>query len=215
MKIAASGSVHSGKTTTINTIKKTFPVCKIHDELIRDINIGSIDEIRKNADKYFDLQKHVITQKIKQEKEEYPQDLLVLYDRSLIDSYYYLTTYVDPKKLTKPEEFYAFRSYLREEIDNSLINRYDRIYIFKPIPYHSNDPYRPKNLNYESQLAEYQEIRDLTSSWLLVLNCFDKLKVLDPLKEDVCKIITDDFFNDIGLAENNSASLQENSQIAV
>ena len=66
--ITFTGGCHSGKTTSIQIIKKILEekgkTVYIFSEIIRNHNIGSIDEIRSDANKYIDLQYNIINEKI-------------------------------------------------------------------------------------------------------------------------------------------------------
>ena len=69
--IVFTGGCHSGKTTSMNMLKDIFQKqgkkVYIFSEIIRDLNIPSIDELRQNHDKYIDVQYKIINQKIDME----------------------------------------------------------------------------------------------------------------------------------------------------
>ena len=62
--IALSGAAHSGKTTFMEKIKNKYPDNVILlSEKIRNLEIGNIDEIRKDPVKYFELEVKIIQSK--------------------------------------------------------------------------------------------------------------------------------------------------------
>ena len=73
--IVFTGGCYSGKTTSMEIIKKLLEEqgksVIFLDELIRKYNIESIDDIRKDANKYMDLQYDIISGKIQAELKSY------------------------------------------------------------------------------------------------------------------------------------------------
>lgn len=166
--IAISGASHSGKTTFINNLQnKLRGQVEFYDEIIRNYDFSSIDDIRKDASQYFQIQKDIITQKIKQEEkaaDKNKKDKLIIFDRSLADSIYYFTTYVDEKNLTdkEREDYYSFFVYIYKKAKEHFANVYDSVFLFEPINPESNtDSFRPSNLK-ERQTLEYLMIKTLT-----------------------------------------------------
>lgn len=184
MNISFSGSSYSGKTHTINKLKNDFNKdIIIYDEIIRDKSIKSIDEIRKNAKEYLELQKEIVYGKMNQERNA-DKNKLNLFDRSLADSLFYGMMYLDSNLLKN--QYYSYISDIISEI-KILANNTDYIFLFEPleIPKDLNDDYRPAELK-SKQLQEYNII--------YTLNCliygFDKIiKVNSMDYENIYSII--------------------------
>lgn len=165
--IVFSGGCYSGKTTSINVVKSILESRGKHvkclSELIRSHNIGSIDEIRSNPNKYMELQNDIINGKIESEKFSYSnfdEDTIILVDRSITDSLFYLTFYVNKNALdTEHRElfvnlFHTVNNYLYEVNDI-----YTYIFEFKPLlNIVEEDSFRPQNLT-EFQPVEYEMIK--------------------------------------------------------
>ena len=116
------------------------------------MDIGNIDEIRKDPIRYFKMEKKVIQIKMDSENKinEKYKDKVVLVDRSLVDSYFYYTFYMDKSSL--PEEYqikyHEFMYKLYENMKNNFQNLYDIIYFFDPITSLTRvDNYTQKNLH--------------------------------------------------------------------
>lgn len=166
--IAISGASHSGKTTFINNLQNKFgDRIEFYDEIIRNYDFSSIDDIRKDASQYFQIQKEIISQKIKQEekaKQKDSPDKLIIFDRSLADSIYYFTTYVNKEALSDEErsDYNKFFIYIYKKAKEHFSFLYDSVFLFEPIDAsNDNDPYRPKNLH-ERQTFEYLMIKTLS-----------------------------------------------------
>lgn len=166
--ITFTGGCYSGKTTSINIIKQILEEkgknVIMFNELIRNHNIGSIDDIRKNPNKYMELQDNIIRGKIDMEKSikndpSYDSNTIVLIDRAVTDSLFYLTFYVYKNGLDEyhQEMFFNLFDYLNEYLDN-IKSIYDYILEFKPIENKvEEDSFRPQNLN-RMQRVEYEMI---------------------------------------------------------
>lgn len=166
--IAVSGASHSGKTTFINNLQNKFGgQVEFYDEIIRNYNFSSIDEIRQDASQYFEIQKHIIEQKIIQEekaKTKNKPEKLIIFDRSLADSIYYFTTYVDKESLSEQErkDYNKFFVYIYKKAKDHFQNIYDSVFLFEPLsPDSDTDTYRPADLK-ERQTFEYLMIKTLT-----------------------------------------------------
>lgn len=158
MRIAFSGASHSGKTTAIENIKKLYPDFKVLNEVIRDRNLN-IDEIRTRPNDYFDLQLQIIKQKIDQEIDHRHEKNLLI-DRTLCDSLYYYTRYIDINKLSPKNvrKYYTFMFQLIEHIKYAGDVVYDKVIIMRPIIFNNlSDHFRPKNLK-DIQQSEFQSI---------------------------------------------------------
>jgi len=178
MIIAISGACHSGKTTYIEKMyaqdkKYNIPMT----EVIRTMDIN-IDEIRKDPRAYLEFEKKVISKKIMHETAAFHLDketnhlnetknrYVYFLDRSLVDSYYYLTHYMNFTEMDDSlyEEYEEFRIYVLTTTKLHLKNLYDGILLLTPIPYPKdmeNDLYRPKALRYK-QLTEFESIKQMT-----------------------------------------------------
>ena len=162
-----SGSCYSGKTTSINIIKKILESKNkkviFLSELIRKYNIVSIDKVRDDSNDYMELQNTVVNDKINSEKkaiEEYNKNTYVLIDRSITDSLFYLTFYINKSSLDKEHKkmFIDLFNTVNKYLDN-INNVYDYVFEFKPILNKTEiDKYRPENLN-DFQSIEYEMIK--------------------------------------------------------
>lgn len=114
--IAFSGGCFSGKSTTMEYYKKFFgDRCVMLTENVRDKTIFSIDEIRQNPSHYLKFQNEVILDKINKEREliENNTDKIILIDRALTDSLFYLIFYVDKNGLST-DDLILYNSLLKE-----------------------------------------------------------------------------------------------------
>lgn len=171
--IACSGSCHSGKTTLIKKLLEAFPGSVSLDELIRQKAIPNLTALRADPNAYLDVEWDIITQKMKQEADALTdgQDRLVIADRSLADSLYYLTRYTRVNDLTPDNvvRFYKLVSLITSQWDS----RYSRIVFLKPIPilFDHDDPFRVGELNIIQQ-SEATSILAMVS-WLAPTGQFD------------------------------------------
>ena len=160
-----TGGCYSGKTTSMTIIKELLEnqgkSVIFLDELIRKYNIESIDKIRKDANKYMDLQYDIISGKIQAELKSYYSNYdIILVDRSVTDSLFYLTFYVDKNNLDNEHQqkfiklFHSLNDYL-----DKVNNIYTYIFEFSPIQnLVEQDKFRPNNLK-ELQQIEYEMIK--------------------------------------------------------
>ena len=173
MIVAVSGACHSGKTTLITRLKEISPeYVTVMSEVIREVDID-IDEIRKDPYEYLQFQKTMIGRKISQElRAAYQQQTkrnyhtkIYLIDRSLVDSYYYLTRYMNFDKMDEKifREYEEFRQIVLMTAQTHMKTIYDGIILLRAIPYPAieNDKYRPTSLRYQ-QSAEFDYIKYLT-----------------------------------------------------
>lgn len=177
--IALSGASHSGKTAFMEKMKEKYPHdVVLLDEEIRDLDIGNIDEIRKDPIKYFELELKIIKAKMEAEaniNENY-KEKVILVDRSLVDSYFYYTFYIDKSNL--PEEYqikyHNFMNELYSIMKDHMKDLYDIVYFFKPITELTRkDDYTQKNLMY-TQLNEYRHMLMLTLGVVATLDEFNE-----------------------------------------
>ncbi|WP_375562712.1 AAA family ATPase [Bernardetia sp. OM2101] len=105
--IPFSGASNSGKTTTLNKIAQKYSdnSVVILDEIIRRNNKPfDIDTIRNDPNSYLEFQYEINLQKIEEEKallNKYKKtNDIILIDRSIIDSLFYCTFYLDKSNLS-------------------------------------------------------------------------------------------------------------------
>lgn len=177
--IAFSGGCFSGKTTTMEALKKELEKrghrVVMLDELVRNKKIKSIDDIRKNPNKYVNFQNDVIGKKIKAEMESMKLDCdVVLIDRAITDSLFYLTFYVDKAHLSD-EAYKKYSKLIKKTINHvsfAFEHIYDAIVEFKPIDDTCNDAiYRPERID-TAKFIEHKMISMLNESQNK-FNCFD------------------------------------------
>lgn len=168
--VAFSGGCFSGKTTTINKVANELKQLGyniiILEENIRNKEIfkkaGSIDNIRQNPNSYLLLQNEIIKEKIEKENKiigtRYSTKTVVLVDRALTDSLFYLSCYVDKVNLTL-ENKKIFRQLFNSIYTYLLLTkRYNKVLEFMPIKKVENlDNFRPKNLE-QLHFFEYKLI---------------------------------------------------------
>ncbi len=165
--IALSGASHSGKTTFMDAMKKKYPdnVILLNEE-IRDLEIGDIDTIRQDPNAYLELEFKIIQTKIDSEREinDNYNNKVVLVDRSLVDSYFYYTFYVDKSNLS-PDHMIKYHEFLNKLYDSMMSHcnsLYDYIYFLDPITSLTRmDKYTQKSLKYTQQ-NEYNLMKTLT-----------------------------------------------------
>ena len=122
----------------------------------------------RDPNSYLLLQNEIIREKIENENEilgvKYATKTIILVDRALTDSLFYLSCYVDKVNLT-PENKKIFR-HLFCSIYTYLIltKRYDKVLEFKPLEIKDIDEYRPKDLE-QLQFFEYEMIHCLNKNF--------------------------------------------------
>jgi len=172
MIVTFSSSSHSGKTTFAEHIQKLLGKDNviIYNEIIRRYDIKSIDDLRRDPNRYFKIQKEIITEKYDQEicaRKDHQFQLgtknkIIIFDRSLADSFYYYTKYVKVNLLSdeNKKEFYEFQDKVYRWAADSFEYVYDRIILFNPIPLPEklNDGFREKGLR-EKQMSEFHMIK--------------------------------------------------------
>lgn len=160
--IAFSGSSNSGKTTLINRIAARIPGCHILGENIRDYLVDtSIDAVRANAWSYFELQRNVIRDKINRENAVKHHDSVILVDRSLADSLWYLTHYTNTTGFSD-DQLKEYTNFVQEVIAAAReFCRYDHIFFARPIQLIEKSQFRPTRLNITQQM-ESKMIETLT-----------------------------------------------------
>lgn len=151
--VAFSGGCFSGKTTSMKAVQELLPNNTIiSDEVIRSESLFdymSIEDIRKNSRLYLDMQSKIIEKKIVQDRklvDENP-DKIVLLDRCLTDSLFYLTFYLDKSKL-KFDEYEKLYSLICDIYQSIPTMNYTKVLHFTPIYGDCLDAkFRPRNIN--------------------------------------------------------------------
>jgi len=187
--IAISGASHSGKTTFINNIKNILgDLVVVYDEVIRKY-VTNIDEVRKNQKDYFNLQIKVIGEKIVHENfcriDNQNQNKIVIFDRTLADSLYYYTRYVDANQLIGKdvEDYYTYAEIIIKQMNYSMKNIYDKILYFYPIDLkYNSDPMRPDNILFNQKLEAFM-IKSILTNSMVQTNTLNKLYEVDIIKE--------------------------------
>lgn len=170
--IALSGASHSGKTTALNEIMAHFG----HDvdyfgENIRELipHGMTIDQLRAQPNEYVNVMHAAILGKIRRENDALEEDRVTIFDRSLADSLYYFTRYLNVNDLNSDGQvkYYEILGSLMESITR---DRYDLVVFFNPIdvPAGHNDPHRPDNLA-QIQQSEFVAVRMLVTMFQPVL----------------------------------------------
>ena len=149
--ILFSGGCNSGKTTTLKAVASKLQSLgyevNILDELIRKETDKPIDELRKDAKAYLQLQDKIIRAKIEQEKaaiENNRTDDIYLADRAVTDSLFYLENYVDKSQLDEEglKLFCGLHNSVHEYLKRYFW-RYSLVVEFQPIAVREHDLFRP------------------------------------------------------------------------
>ena len=179
---AFSGPCNAGKTTLMHKIKDQFGN-RVHivGECIRE-KITSIDVVRNSTQNYFKLQQKVIMEKIRQEDEALAtkNGKLILVDRSLADSLFYTTFYIDIKDLADNQKV-EYVNFVKAVTETAKAKkRYDMVFMMQPLPITVKDPMRPSDL-VVTQTIEHQLIETLNIGLFTGLS---KLTKVDVRKEE-------------------------------
>ena len=169
--IAFSGGCFSGKTTTMEKLKETLEArghrVTMLSELVREHKIESIDKLRENPSKYLAFQNEIISAKIEAENACKSTDTdVILIDRAITDSMFYLLFYVDKNKLSFKDItlFYGLFGRIKTHMLRAWHEIYDLIIEFEPISKPCDDTvYRPKQIG---------TLKYLESSVISMLNDF-------------------------------------------
>jgi nicotinamide riboside kinase len=179
VSFAFSGSCHSGKTTLMSKIKDRFGT-RVHvvGECIREHIHESIDAERSSALRYLRLQQRAITEKIRLEDAALRDALgkLIIIDRSLADSLYYLITHTDTRQLNSSQlaEYAELVKHVTTVARSS--KRYDMLFMLQPIPVKVLDPMRPQNI-VQTQCIEHAMIETLNIGLFTGLSTLTKVDV--------------------------------------
>lgn len=170
--IAFSGGCNSGKTTTIFEAKKVLEErgkkVLVLQELLRDITQLPIDELRRKPQLYLDIQDTIIRKKIAQENKIKQSNAdIVLIDRAITDSLFYLTFYLDKSKFTYAQ-FDKFDELYRDtdlHATKAFTKLYNHVVLFAPFNFIAcADKYRPRQVLRLSKI-EYDLISALNYSY--------------------------------------------------
>ena len=197
--IAFSGGCFSGKTTTMEKLKESLEKrghrVIMLGELVREYKIGSIDELRENPSKYLAFQDSIITSKISAEahllSRAYSDTDIVLVDRAITDSLFYLLFYVDKKELTERDLniYWHLLSRVQNHTEYAFRHIYDVVYEFAPINKLCDDTvFRPQKID----ILKY--IESITIS---MLNRFAANNTLNVVQWDLNMHSTSSFIQDI------------------
>jgi hypothetical protein len=156
--IVFSGGCCSGKTTTMGVAKEIFEKQGMEvimlNEIVRRHAINSIEDLRKDGKSYLNFQYSIIHEKMKQELSLYAENkkCIVLCDRAISDSLFYLTFYTDKSSLDR-NSFAMFACLQRDIYKHAELafgQLYTQLLEFKPLKLHIEqeyDLYRPKNID--------------------------------------------------------------------
>lgn len=152
--IAFSGGCFSGKTTTMEKLKESLEKrghkVAMLSELVREYKFESIDKLRQNPSRYLKFQRDIILDKIDAELACTNLDVdVVLIDRAITDSLFYLLFYVDKSELCFDDIalFYGLQNNIHAHIKQAFGRIYDLVIEFSPISDVCHDEvYRPKQI---------------------------------------------------------------------
>ena len=168
-----SGSCFSGKTTAMEWLaeclkeEKGTSVTICSEEIRKYLSpADSIDEVRKDAEKYFLFEKNMIMLKILSELEAFSSsqsDKICFFDRSVIDSLYYYSSI----KFQAGTEFFEKHEKFKKLIEAYvpfMADNVTKIFLFSPLERKDNtDPLRPRDLE-SAKRSEYQKIKAMTEA---------------------------------------------------
>lgn len=152
--IAFSGGCFSGKTTTMEKLKESLErrgrKVAMLSELVREHKIESIDKLRQDPSTYLKFQQDIILEKIDAELNCTKLDVdVVLVDRAITDSLFYLLFYVDKSKLSFDDIalFYGLQNRIRMHMKQAFEQIYNLVIEFSPINAVCDDKvFRPKQI---------------------------------------------------------------------
>jgi len=182
--IAFSGGCYSGKTTSMQRLQRHIGLdrCTLLSELIREKLLTTIDDVRSKPSEYLRLQCDIIKQKINQEMELllYNKQRVILVDRSIADSLFYLLFYVDKHSLTENElrAYYGIYKYTHDYANFAYKSIYSSVLFFEPIKADCIDNInRPKAINSTMKFFERDVIKSINEQYT------DQLYTIDLNKE--------------------------------
>lgn len=152
--IAFSGGCFSGKTTTMEKLKESLEKrgrkVAMLSELVREHKIESIDKLRQDPSEYLKFQQDIILEKIDAELNCTKLDAdVVLVDRAITDSLFYLMFYVDKSRLSFDDIaiFYGLQNRTRMHMKQAFEQIYNLVIEFSPINAVCDDKvFRPKKI---------------------------------------------------------------------
>ena len=169
--IAFSGASNSGKTTLMNAMKD-YCVSKYGEDSVKWVGEVirrepvDITQVRSNGASYFEKQLEWTGKKIQQEAELFDFVIgqpnaprLVLIDRSLADSFFYINFYINKSQLREDqyEKYADFYEEVERRMRHHMAKLYTHIFIPYPIKEIVQDGFRYNQLK-TFQEIEYREI---------------------------------------------------------
>lgn len=206
--ITFTGACYSGKTTSIRIAKSIlesegFNVYEF-SELIRECNIASIDDVRNDPDKYMEVQDSIIRGKIQMEKDfkhkMFEKKTVMLIDRAVTDSLFYLTFYTHKNGLDKAhqEMFFSLFDFLNNYLDNCT-DIYDYVFEFAPLENKTEkDDFRPQNIS-KMQIIEYEMIKKYNDLYFAKIGERYKKIDLNNVNIDEMEIFWKKYFKENGI----------------
>jgi thymidylate kinase len=168
--LSISGASHSGKTTLLKNLFEKYPNNVVLVNEFKSAQAINIDEIRKDPNGHIDFQIHSINSKIQEELTKYKcykddKKKIVIFDRSLVDSLFYLIFYQDKININSnsKQKFYDLLNNFLPVLKIHFENIYDRVYLLSPLDINNGksfELFRTKDLNYY-QNAEYELMKIL------------------------------------------------------
>lgn len=162
--IAFSGGCFSGKTTSMNRVREALKQDSVIvlNEAIREKLSVPIDVIRKNPSEYLKLQSSVIRQKMQLEYEtQYKsEDKIILTDRSMADSLFYLLFYVDKAALSASDlnKYYQLYKSVMQFAEYAYKYIYTHVLFFEPLELTCSDTHNRPELLYLTKDFERDQI---------------------------------------------------------
>lgn len=182
--ILFSGGCNSGKTTTLKAVASKLQSfgyeVKILNEIIRKETDKPIDELRKDAKSYLQLQNKIIRAKLEQEIAAINDETNCIYlaDRAATDSLFYLENYVDKSQLD--EESIKLFCNLHYTVHNHLLHYFSRYHLvveFMPLKVQQLDIFRPAYIDimkkYESRCISRLNIYYSNGNCCSTVMCID------------------------------------------
>lgn len=197
--IAFSGGCFSGKTTAMEKLKETLEArghkVIMLSELVREHKIESIDKLRENPSEYLAFQNSIISSKISAEVHLLSRGCsdidIVLVDRAITDSLFYLLFYVDKKDLTERDlnVYWYLLSRVQSHVEYAFKHIYDAVIEFAPINKLCDDTvFRPQKID----VLKYIESINIS-----MLNRFAANNVLNVVHWDLNRMSAESLIQDI------------------
>lgn len=189
--IALSGASHSGKTSFMEKTKEVLGEGSVvlisenirEEEIVKELGI---EKIRKDPQKYFELQKTIIEKKWIQEQESAikHKNKIILVDRSLADSIYYYTKYVEIENMSNElkNDYFKFLLKIQDVAQHTFSVIYNSVFVFPPIKKldaEGDDVFRQDKSYFDaSQEAEFAQIALLNEGLSSIVGCPHKIRAV-------------------------------------